>query len=354
MKMLIELDSDYERTIISRNSLSKNEIQAFSILLNSVAEGRNFLKASYNFFDFLNFKYISYFSYYVKNYLKNVINSYTTMMSDVNGVDAVLMISNQSLFDNLSLNCSCRININDLPKYLFGSLYCENISDCDFFELLYLRLCSTKLNIFLDKQTFGGGSAKGVVGSLLNNKEKVFFCIADSDKKYKTAPLGSTAASLLELYKTHNHCFSALYILGVHEKENLIPCSLLSTMDCFDEEQKKFTHIVSTLNDETKEYIDLKDGISKKCRKEMRDNNDIKLICFPIMEKMKRLKMYHSKKEDKILVRGLGNNGAEKAINCIESFDVYYELLTKNQKCDLDVIFGQIKRFGLAYCLSYS
>ena len=72
------------------------------------------------------------------------------------------------------------------------------------------------------------------------------------------------------------------------------------------------------------------------------------------MNCMKKKKMYHARKEDKYLVRGIGTDGIDKAIKLIDEGSTFLSSLTQLQRNDLDCVFKQITRFGLAYVTKYS
>lgn len=352
--MLIEMDKNYEDKIISHSKLSDVEIAGLSIILNSVVEGRNLFKASFEFFEFLKNKCGKLFSSQVRNYLEGMYNKYFTIMSDLNGVCPALMITDDFNITNMSTNCSCRVPLRNIPKLLFGSLYCENISDCLFFETIYKKFNYPTRNVFIDKQTFGGGSGKGTIESLLKSDERVFFCIADSDRNYDGSRLGSTANSIKDIYLKSNHHFSTYYILKVREKENLLPFELVKNYKDFDDEQKMLLNLIDKSNSNVKNFFDIKDGVSKKYRLEMKNDKKLFDIYNQIMGKMKRKHMYHAEKGSHYLIRGIGNNAVDKILPLLNNEKLFMEKLTFEQKSDWNEIFSQITRFCLAYQTTYN
>lgn len=147
-------------------------------------------------------------------------------------------------------------------------LLVENIDECklyEFFGKIYIE--ENRINgvvINYEAEHGGGNDIWRVYSNIQENENKLCLTIADTDKKYPSAPLGNTAAQLASTDKADKPMTNA-YILDVHEVENLFPTSIYEEMaandgqklDCV-EGMKKLSSIT---NCSPLKHFDIKKGL---------------------------------------------------------------------------------------------
>ncbi|WP_433895184.1 hypothetical protein [Sphingobacterium mizutaii] len=107
-------------------------------------------------------------------------------------------------------------------------LLCENINDCDFFEIIgknYLRINGINTSMLKFNPQGGGGSTiQKEYSKIYSSHENFCLCIVDSDIKYPGGKEGSTSSNLFKFIKKNNENLKIFAeVLSVHEIENLIP-----------------------------------------------------------------------------------------------------------------------------------
>lgn len=121
---------------------------------------------------------------------------------------------------------------DDLPISFFQKtvsiqpsvLLCENFLDVKF----YTRLCEeyhSAYGLALNGMMGGGQTTKDVFRKLRRSNQ-ISLTIVDSDIKYPGAPKGATASGV-ESINANRLAHVGLYVLNVHEVENLIPFDCL-------------------------------------------------------------------------------------------------------------------------------
>ena len=138
------------------------------------------------------------------------------------------------------------------------SLICEDIYDCNFYEL-YTKEFMQDINVKCNRVE-GGGSSVGKCIKEAKAKNAIFLSLVDSDCHYKGASIGSTAQGAInELPKNTTNIF--LKILDTLEAENLIPIGYV-IKHCKNQKNEKFFRQLFTNNfGFIWRYYDLKNGL---------------------------------------------------------------------------------------------
>ncbi|NVK40721.1 MAG: hypothetical protein HWE39_05710 [Oceanospirillaceae bacterium] len=148
------------------------------------------------------------------------------------------------------------------------TLLAENHKDAYFYELI-AKNTNPYRNLGLDIKltTTGGGGATITdhMNHYYRNKSVVFICIVDSDLKHPSSAQGDTAKQAKKSFDENNF-FSDLFILDVHEAENIIPDTVINDI-FFRKNDAKIEAIdiyteLCEIEHSAAAYIDLKNGIS--------------------------------------------------------------------------------------------
>ena len=214
-----------------------------------------------------------------------------------------------------------------------------------FYLKVFEALYGGRQSIFIKEDAFGGGNIATVEHRV--REGDILFCVCDSDKKYPTADLGSTATKLKNLFVNERHHFSYYYILNVREIENLIPYDfLISDDNITDPEVIKLIEILEKCPEETKDFFDIKSGYDKETRKKYLDNNDWLEVNKKVIASMKYCHMYHASAADVKLIKGIGENIIKQLNKEAFKKEHFLSPQTNNQNNDILSITKQIKRFG--------
>lgn len=149
----------------------------------------------------------------------------------------------------------------------------ENIHESNFYSLLLDAINFDRKNHY--KVSFlpangGGDTTHEVFTEYQKRKDRICFCIVDSDKKYPQDTVGSTANKIRNDYERNlnndkNAVLSKYYVTDFSEIENIIPLSVLfeivqpnSDQECF---MNWFVKIIK-INLQTYFFMDIKKGLS--------------------------------------------------------------------------------------------
>lgn len=139
-------------------------------------------------------------------------------------------------------------------------LLCENLLDTKF----YIRLCKEYHyhdNISIYGMMGGGQTTKDVFKSLRKERQ-IALTILDSDIRYPGCPIGGTAQKV-SICNKNQLAFTGLYILNVHEIENLIPSDFLKE-HCIKDAKKFIGRLLSKNLISYLRYYDIKYGMITK------------------------------------------------------------------------------------------
>ena len=341
--MIILLDKDYQEKLLKRG-LSTEEKEAFEILFSNCRYGKLFLKADLVFYETMLSVHRGCFSLASKTFLKFATEKFTTIMGDVREVEPLIVLSEKG-HSCLSSNSPAVCTIKDLPDNLSPYIYCENLDDASFFMKIYRLFGKSPSNLFIREDAYHGGNTSNIEHKLKQND--IFFCVCDCDKKYEGCDLGGTAESVKNCYLNEEHRFSYYYVLSVREIENLVPCSLYKKA-ITEPDALTLLGILEKAQEYSLDFFDIKSGYSKECRKKYSHNSEWLLVNGPIIKAAKRKRIYHSKKDSKRLILGVGEKAMNSINKCAFTLDLFSKM-TKRQKEDIDYIVQQICRYGYAY-----
>ena len=340
--MFVEIDSNYENFLM-RSPQPTQTIDDFGKLFYAAADRKAFVKASLAFLKFVNQKWKDRYPPMVRLYLVDIIRRYPTVMGEVDGILPLILIVKEGNCE-CSLNGYCRCQIDELPDVLFSKLYCENISDAEYYILLFDKLHRNKHCLFFDPDSYDGSNINNLESA--NNLKRIFFAIADSDKKYSNDIDGSTAEAVKAEFSRTDNIFSTFYILKVREKENLVPVSILKDSNYFDSNKKKLLGIIANSPDEIKHYFDLKDGVTKELEDRILIDEDLKRVNLDVINEAKVQGIYIE--DDECRIKGITSDGIDKSKNTVD-YSRFWDEATVLQTTDLRSIFYQMLRFGLRY-----
>ncbi len=154
-------------------------------------------------------------------------------------------------------------------------LLTENIDEAVFYSAIVESINFEKKNRF--KVSYfpghgGGDTTHQVFSTYQIAKERMCFCIIDSDRKHPTDTLGSTASSLISDYtqnltNDHTAVMAQYFIPDVSEVENLVPPSILYDATAKNPKASIFCQWLEmncTQENRAFLFIDFKNGISLK------------------------------------------------------------------------------------------
>ncbi|MBR3836718.1 MAG: hypothetical protein IKJ74_01115 [Clostridia bacterium] len=233
------------------------------------------------------------------------------------------------------------IAISELQKIRQSMLLTENKTDYDLFNLIFsfLKPFGKNYVISLENNPFYGGNVSASV-QIVESSSRFALCIVDSDKDYETSCQGNTCNSAvrsIDRAKEHN-CVIDLHILGVREKENLIPLIFYSTTSS---EKEVFYNCVRKFEENVgfMKFVDYK-GIKQK--KINSANTEWSSLYMPFVEECKKSGIFLEQEDEKELcVKGINDHQLEMATQAY--FEDSYVQLTKKQKDDVLMIKTDIK-----------
>ncbi len=154
-------------------------------------------------------------------------------------------------------------------------LLCENIRDTSFYRTIarvYViwkwKNTNIKNNISLEFEPKGGGGNTINIeyDNIQKTTKRFCLCILDSDRISPEGKLGSTAALIASIDQNQNSQFfrTKVFILDVHEIENLIPNSILLEICSGNQQREEAMKRIKTLQEirgsQIKHFLDIKEG----------------------------------------------------------------------------------------------
>ncbi|OIP67497.1 MAG: hypothetical protein AUK43_19145 [Oscillatoriales cyanobacterium CG2_30_40_61] len=148
-------------------------------------------------------------------------------------------------------------------------LLCENSRDTFFYQTVArVYVIWQKINIKIECESRGGGGNTINIeyDNIQQKTKRLCLCILDSDRISPEGKLGSTAALIASIDQNQNSQFfrTKVFILDVHEIENLIPDSILIEICSKNKEREDAMKRIKTLQDisgyQIKHFLDIKQG----------------------------------------------------------------------------------------------
>ena len=343
--MIIKIDDELIKDSMI-NGLSEDELFQISRLYQLMAEKKLFVRAdSSAFLTLLLEKYNVYFSKFAVSAMINVLSNFYSIMSSVQQLDYLFVVTKDSL-NYCDEKCDfCSIPLKDLPNELCPYFYAENDEDAKFYFTVFKEI-GPRFPTYIRCRGFGGGSGKGVIKSLIDDKA-IFFAVIDSDREYLNGAAGSTAKSIKPLFKK-NRLFWKHYILNVREKENLLPVDSINidnslrplVLEC----------ILNNKTDEIVEHFDIKSGISEESYMQKSLSQGWSRVHQPIINYLENSKGVIFADPNKKSISGVGDCFISRLVenNNIE-FSSILGNCTIRQREDWSSIFNLIVKYGYCY-----
>lgn len=240
--MIIYLD----RTIgeyCSTNTLKENEIALFSDLAYAHRKGYCLLCGDLTSTEIL----MAILPETSKSTYKKVYSHFYKIRSIIEKVETLIVISYSDIPDVPDfMNGKCRLlKVDNAITFNLNekcTLVAEHLDDCKFYALLAQRYMVDQqvrgVDISFHNELGGGNTINKVFEKCILQDKSLTLCVADSDlthgstKKFPNAPgKGDTAYLLEKTYKEIEKLIPPvtfeLYLLPIHEIENLIPIHIL-------------------------------------------------------------------------------------------------------------------------------
>ncbi|KMN41975.1 hypothetical protein, partial [Lysinibacillus sp. LK3] len=197
-----------------------------------------------------------------------IYNNRSTFEPNIIKLQKKVIISNEvqtilSKTDGIYINLSYLSRLNILEKF---KLISEDIDDCTFYFSIadnLIKRDSKLIKLSYDPINGGGDRTKRNFFDRAISHQNISYTILDSDKKFDKDVEGETSRKVIRLYERFkNKIISTIYVLDVHEKENLIPSSIYS---CFNGD-KGVSTILSEISRIPElihylKFLDLKEGL---------------------------------------------------------------------------------------------
>lgn len=127
------------------------------------------------------------------------------------------------------------------------------------------------LKIDFEERAGGGDTTARVLEAIINEKNRMCFCIVDSDKKYKGASPGNTMGKIMNIAENYPQKFYEVILMELQEIENLIPLSVIEHVGKNISNAQKgidfYKFLVGKADNEGQTsyyYFDIKKGIPQK------------------------------------------------------------------------------------------
>lgn len=285
------------------------------------------------------------FSYFAKSYVEFFVEHYSRIISETKRFKTLIYITDDAHISPMS--SSCFVTFGMLPYELTPRIYGENIDDSKFYIKLFNAIPHSYQNeIHLEADSFNGDNVGNFSELLRIENKRIFLTIIDSDKDYPDASYGITASDFISEYNKVKPYFCLLKVLDVREKENLFPIQFMN-IKCA--EVKEICDYISTLDEDIRDYYDLKSGVKNKTYEEKKSDSRWSAIYNPVIEFAKKKSFFHTEVGNSKYqhIKGVGKN----ITNDLDKMDIksYLSLLTQKQRNDLNHIFELIVRFGFVY-----
>lgn len=218
-----------------------------------------------------------------RNRLNELYSNATIIFNEINDLPCIVKIIEEDsrgiFFEETEYNkkniTTFIVPLKEIERENFERVHflVENLKDYNIYlKLSEILLEKRKMSFF--KLDFypdnGSGNEIGVqYNSTFINKKNIGICIVDSDKKYPNSDYGNTFQKLdnkiKESQKNKRIIFKLLELKNQREMENFIPLELVEYLhkDTFHE-KRKFNNILSEIEGEYYDYMDLKKGLPLK------------------------------------------------------------------------------------------
>lgn len=260
--MVIELHDDIAK--ILDNISDSNDINSLAInkLFELMYERKHVVKASINLLNSIkSFKFLNPYNHSLISYLLEHRSTVYSSLPPLN--KKIIVVPSEAYFSKS--DSEYYITLDNSYNITQAKLSAENPKDYNFYVNIFHYLNKNSLyTINLENCSFAGSTAKEFLEAMDKNNN-IVLAISDSDKDYKDDKLGDTAKNVKQYIDRHKgQSIMDYYILGMREKENLIP------IDCYllfaTQDNRTFLECIKThcANDEFMQFVDIKDGYKIK------------------------------------------------------------------------------------------
>jgi hypothetical protein len=191
--------------------------------------------------------------------LKSITSDYIQVIPD--GNDTINIVDGQRII-NIPLG-----RFTDTSMIQESVLLCENLIDCDFYQIVAKVYALKKklgtLKMRYEGRLGGGSTIVDVYQQTQGENKRLCLCIADSDKKFPTSDFGEIIKRL-ERIDDKAKPLSKYIPLLCREAENMLSYKQLELACSMDESRLKALQSLNNIekcNDEERLYIDIKKGL---------------------------------------------------------------------------------------------
>lgn len=247
--MVFYVDHSIHNTLLTR-ALSEDEEVFFANLANKYRAGNCYLCGDIDSIEALSRQLGNPSG----NIYRQIMNHYSESGNVINAVETVVVLSFEDGFQQDKLPSILQtedkvyfVHISIAKNWSQEYQSCllgENLIDCAFYENIATHYCINHgikgLQVRFHQENGGGNTICQVLNKCVQNDKSLTLCIVDSDKKYGTSEeypqspaLGGTclnAQKASKALKDNSLPPHMLYILDVHEVENLIPMAILQQL----------------------------------------------------------------------------------------------------------------------------
>ena len=250
-------------------SLTEGEVEALADIASLRKKGRGFVLSNKD----LLMKLSSYsgFAEYTKNSFRQIYRDQTKWFNIINKFNFIIVITSDDYYNNQLIPCiegEVYIPLSEFENKE-SVIIAENSYDIKFFALLasaYMKSKGVKGISLSYRTVLGGGSTTyQVINDHQLDRDGPAICILDSDKKFPTDELGSTAKKVFDEVICDK--LTKVIITSSREIENVIPFCILNRVFSNNKgqldkiiEYDKFRNESLSVNQPIK-YIDFKKGV---------------------------------------------------------------------------------------------
>lgn len=199
----------------------------------------------------------------------HMYNTRSTIEPYLNSIKHKIIVNIQDSIINYKNEFEVEVNLNffRITNALHNAyIISEDNDDCNFYCSITENLNLIKNDLMTLSYSIENGGGDNTASSFEEKaveKKHITYTILDSDKKFEEDRTGNTYNKVLAKFrKKDDENLAKLYLLNVHEKENLIPPTLYRTLNV-DQQVAKILYKISIDKDMVNflKYLDLKEGL---------------------------------------------------------------------------------------------
>ena len=260
--MIIELHDDISQILDNITDPNDDNSLGINKLFELMYEYKHIIYASRQLLD--RIKKFQFINPANKSLIVYLLNHYIDIYSSMPKVNKTLIVvPSKSYFS--ARDSQYYITLDNSHNLTQAKFSAENPKDYNFYINIFNFFNTNSFyTINLENCSFAGSTAKEFL-EVLDRDYNIVLAISDSDKNYKTDDLGDTAKIVKRFVDRHSGTsIMDYYILGVREKENLIP------IDCYNlfstKDNKTFLECINKCCSkiEFMKFVDIKDGYKLK------------------------------------------------------------------------------------------